>query len=379
VSGVTRAHISTLPARFFSLALFASAGGQRVFLLERAGMDRPHTSEATMKKLTPAIAALLLAACGPAKQDPAQPYRDALPKAEAAHVGTYQDAGATAGALSVARQGLGDSNLVQSEYAVQSYYLALSINGGASAILNVIRFITAFPTTSCDDTSCTWGPWVGDQGFNNYKLVVTKQTTVDGTAYAYAFSGQNAVVAGSPFVDILTGTAYPVDRDRGRGRFTLDFDAQDALAHPQDYVKKDYGQLRLDYDNTQDAIVAAQFVGAHEQDGDADPANDRLITAAYRFEAASSGGVLQVAVENLTSGDTLALRTRWGASGQGRADVVFTPLGQTSFTASECWLGRSQDWAETYDTKHLDIPQLQDASSCAPFASFQAADISPPQ
>jgi hypothetical protein len=324
-------------------------------------------SEATMKKLNAILAALALAACNATEKDPAQQYRDALPKSQAAKVGTYQDAGATTSG--VARQPLGDSNLLQSEYAVTSYYLALSVNGGAVAILDLIQFIVTFPPSACDDASCTWGPWPGDQGLNRYQLVVTR----NGDAYTYALSGQNAVVAGSPFVDLLTGTAYPVDRDHGSGTFTLDFDNVHAgLAHGPAYQHNDYGRLVVTYDNTTSApSVGATFLGARNQD----PQHPYFMNAAYLFAAATSGGTLQVAVENLDTSDTLRLGTRWSASGQGRADVLFTAGTGGSLTASECWAGRSQDFAEVYDTKHLDIPELQDASGCSPFSDFQTATI----
>lgn len=327
-----------------------------------------------MKKLTASLAALLLAACTAETDDPAQKFREALPKAQAAAIGTPQEEGGAAGALSVSRQPLGDSAMLQSEYAVMSYYLALSVNGGAGLILNLVQYITSFPTRDCvPDVSCTWGPWVGDQGFNNYKLVVTKA----GDAYEYALQGQNAIVAGSPFVDILTGIAYPVDRDHGSGTFTLDFDAQDALAHPPAYEKKDYGQLVLDYDNVSNPVtVSAQFIGARNQDPD--PAKQHFMNAAYAFEDAASGGQLQIAFENLDTTETLTMRTRWSASGQGRADVLFTAAGGGSITASECWAGRSADFAEVYDTKHLDIPELSNASACSPFSTFEQATIQLP-
>ena len=369
MSDVTHAHIPSLSARSFAPLRFPWQRGQRVYLLERTGMDRPHTSEATMNKLTAIFAALALAACGKT-DDPAQQFRDALPKAQAAKIGTYQDAGAATG---VATQALGDTNIAQSEYAVMSFYLALSVNGGAKMILDLLQFIVSHPSTSCvQDTSCTWGPWAGDQGHNFYQLVVTKQ----GDAYAYALSGRNADVAGSTFVELLVGTATPVDRDHGSGRFTLDFDAVDAaLSHGAGYVKTDYGQLSVTYDNTvQSPTVSAIFLGARNQD----PNDPHFMNAAYEFVAATSGGTLQVAVENLDTGDTLRLETRWSASGQGRADVLFTAGAGGSITASECWAGRSQDFDGVYDTKHLDIPQLQDANGCAPFTTFQAADISLP-
>lgn len=331
-----------------------------------------------MNKTTATIAALLLAACGATKDDPAQQYREALPQAATAHVGTYQDAGAgTTAAVGVAQQALGDSDLVQSEYAVQSYWLAVSVNWGAKSILDLVQFITRFPTTACDETSCTWGPWVGDQGLNNYKLVVTK----DGAEYVYALSGQNAQVADSPWVAFLTGRASPVDRDHGSGSFELDFDANySGLAHAPNFVRKDYGLLAVTYDNTiQSPYVGATFIGAREEDNDQIAGNDKFVDAAYLFEAKPSGGQLQVAFYNRTTGDSAKLRTRWGANGQGRADAIYVPAVGNSVTASECWLGRSQSWAEAYDTKHLNDERLQDANACSPFDAFLEAELSVPQ
>jgi hypothetical protein len=328
-----------------------------------------------MKKLTATLAAILFAACAPTEKDDAQEFRDALPKAQTAALGTYQTEGGTSGKIGVSRDALGDTDMQQSEYAVMSYFLALSVNGGAALVLDLVQFITAFPPSVCEPgVSCTWGPWVGDQGLNRYRLDVTKV----GDAYEYALSGQNAVVADSPFVDILTGTAYPVDRDHGSGTFTLDFQAShEGLAHGPAYEQKDFGQLVLDYDNVSNPVtVSAQFIGARNQDPD--PAKQHFMNAAYGFEDAASGGQLQVAFENLDTTETLAMRTRWSASGQGRADVLFTAAGGATFTASECWAGRTQDFVEVYDTKHLDIPELSNPSACSPFTAFEQATIELP-
>lgn len=322
-----------------------------------------------MKKLTATIAALLVAACS-TPVDPADQYRDALPKAQAVELGTPQAEGAPAGALSVARQPLGQSDLLQSEYAVMSYYLAVSVNGGAGIILGLVRFIASLPPSSCDDGRCTWGPWAGDQGLNAYRLVAAK----DGDAYHYALQGKPWASPDEAFVDILVGTANPVDRDHGSGTFTLDFDAADAgLAHGPGYERQDFGLLVVDYDNTRNVTVGAEFIGARNQDPD--PAKRHFMNAAYLFVDEASGGRLQVAFENLGTGETVSLNTRWGGNGQGRCDVVYTPAAGPSGTATECWAGRSADFAEVYDSLHMDIPELSDPGACAPFTEFEPATL----
>lgn len=329
-----------------------------------------------MNKTTAPVAALLLllAACG-AETDPAQPYRDALPKAQAVQIGTPQTAGGAAGALSVSRQPLGDTASPKSEYAVTSYYLAVAVNGGAGLVLDLVQFVVHLPPTACGDASCTWGPWTGDQGLNQYELVVTKQAG----AYGYVLSGRPFGAPDTAWVDLLTGTARPVDRDHGSGTFTLDFDAQHAgLAHGPGYQRKDFGQLAVTYDNTKNVTVRAQFLGAQSQD----PADPCVMNAAYAFEAAPSGGELQVAFENLGTTAVVSLRTRWSASGAGRADAHYVGPdgagGAADYRASECWAGRVQDFVEVYDSKFPLDPRLNDESACSPFASASYADIALP-
>jgi len=327
-----------------------------------------------MTKLTATLAAVLaLAACAPAETDPVQKFRDVLPKAQTVQVGTPQDEG-TAGALSVRRDALGDTAMLQSEYAVMSFYLAAAVNGGAGFTLGLLQFIVLHPATSYDDTSATWGPWVDEGGNNWMKLVVTKQ----GEDYAYVLSAQNGTTLGD-FIPLLSGVATPgADRDHGSGTFTIDFDAQDQLAHGPLYVKDDFGQLTMTYDNTQNVSVTAVFTGARNDE----PGNEHLMNAVYAFEDAASGGQLQVAFENLDTTEVISLRTRWSAGGAGRCDAHYNGPdgagGTLDYYASECWAGHAQDFAEVYDSKHLEIPALADESACSPFSTVQYSNVTLP-
>ncbi len=318
-----------------------------------------------MKKTTLLLAAaIVLAACG--QTDPAEKFRDALPKSQAVQVGTYQSD--TSGALSVQTAPLGDTPMAQSEYAYMSFLLATSINGGVGLTLSWVQFITVFPPTSCGEDSCTWGPALSDEGLNYWKLVVNH----DGDHFDWAFSGQPASNPSAPWVDILFGAAYPgADRDHGRGTLTVDFDAQDGLDHGPAWTKTDYGRANIAYDNTgSPATVYVEFLGARNDD---DPANVYFMNAVYSFEVASSGGQLQVAFENLSNADTVSLRTRWSPGGAGRGDAHAVASGGTvDYYASECWAGRSQDYIEVYDSKY---PEIGPESACSPFSSASYADI----
>jgi len=325
-----------------------------------------------MKKLSSLIAAaLLLAACG-ASEDPANQYRDAMPKAGAVQVGTPQTEG-TAGALSVATGALGDSSATQSEYAIMSRNLARTFNGGVALTLRLVQYITTFRPTSCDDASCTWGPWVDDDGLNRWKLTVEK--VADGE-YDYVLAGQPGSNPAAAWVSLITGTAHPVDRDHGSGTFTIDFEAQTALDHGPLWQQHDFGHLDVVYDNTHDVSIAATFLDA--VDSESDPDHPHHLNAAYSFQHAASGGTLQIAFENLVSSETVSMRTRWSPSGAGRADVVYDPDGAgatAAVTASECWAGAAQDYAEVYDSKY---PDIGPESACSPFSSFEPADVTLP-
>ena len=307
-----------------------------------------------MKKLSTLIAAaLLLAACG-SKEDPAQQYRDALPKSAAVQVGTPESEG-TAGALSVSTGALGDSSSTKSEYAIMSRNLALTFNGGVVWTLRLVQYITAFPATSCDDASCTWGPFVGNDGLNRWKLTVQK--VADG-GYAWVLAGQPGTNPAAAFVSLITGTAYPVDRDHGSGTFTIDFDAQTALDHGPlwEANRRDFGQLVVDYDNTHDVSIDASFQHAMTSPDDPDRPS-HLMNAVYSFRHSASGGTLQIAFDDLQTTEFISLHTRWKPSGAGRADVVYDADGAgagAAVTASECWDG-APDYAEVYDSKYPDI------------------------
>jgi hypothetical protein len=252
--------------------------------------------------------------------------------------------------------------------------MALSMNGGIVWTLAIVRYVTAFPPTSHDDTSATWGPWIDDQGLNRWKLTVTR----NGDAYDWALAAQPGSNPAAAFVNLVAGTAHPVDRDHGSGTFTLNFDAQDALDHGALWQKEDYGQLVVNYDNTQNPTVGALFIGGHKRDDDQDPSNDHLMNAAYSFTDAASGGELQIAFEDLTSAETVALRTRWSAGGAGRGDAHYNGPngagGRVDYFESECWAGHAQNFAEVYDS----YPALGTESLCSPFSTASYADIALP-
>jgi hypothetical protein len=274
--------------------------------------------------------------------------RSALPQASTVQLGTpaaeTSSAALTTGQLT---QALGQTASSQSEYATASYWTAFTVNVGVAFTLDLVKFITSLNPTSCDASSCTWGPWVGDAGLNRYELVVEKQ----GDAFAWALSGQNAIT-NAAFVPLVSGLAYPgPDRDHGKGSFTIDFDAQDALAHGPAWVKEDFGTVAVQYDNLATISIQATLLNGRNRD----PQNPEDMNAVYAFNRdPGNGGVLQVAVENLSTSEILSLRTRWIGTGAGRADAHYVS-GTVDAVASECWDTAALGFREVYDSQYPDV------------------------
>jgi hypothetical protein len=303
--------------------------------------------------MTLVAAALTIAACAK-EQDPAQQYRDAMPKNAAVQIGVPKGEGVP-GATGVVRveepsSALGQTPSYLSEYAATSYWTAVTVNVGVWWTLELVKIITSYPPSGpCDDHSCTWGPWLGDNGLNYYKLHVDK---VNG-AYDWVLSGQSAATGTQPWTTLVSGHAVPgADRDHGSGTFQTSYDHFDALQHATADWKKDYGTLSVSYDNNAGLLIHVEVVGAHDNDPTrlGNPMN-----AAYQFDETGTDGDLQIAFQDVLVGDQISLHTRWKrVDGAGRGDAHYVSAGGTpAYDASECWDGQNATtpWAEVYDTK----------------------------
>jgi hypothetical protein len=306
-----------------------------------------------MRKTIAAVAlAAVAAGCSKGSITPDE-ARNALPRAEALQIGTPPDTAAqsdsgqaAAAAMRTAGAQFDAGFTSSSEYARWTYFTAWTVNGGAWWTLTLLRFITIFPPTQCDDASCTWGPWEEESALTpgleikRWKLVVTK---IDEGHFEYALSAEN-LLEPAGFLPIVSGVAFPKDPWHGHGELEVSFDNARRMPEP----KNDYGVLSLRYSNEGALAVDATVTGARSaEDG-------RLMNAAYSFDATAAGGELQVAFEtqegNLT---TASLRSRWDATGAGRGDAkLFTTDGtwELTGTASECWAGADGGFALTYDT-----------------------------
>ncbi|MEJ7602508.1 MAG: hypothetical protein WKG01_31740 [Kofleriaceae bacterium] len=242
------------------------------------------------------------------------------------------------------------------DYYVATRGVTLTFNAGSAWVLGLIHAIVQYPVTSVDGNVYTWGPWSGALDPATYKLDVTD--VGDGT-YDYVLSGRSKTQPTAQFEVIIDGFADPRDGElQGNGQFTIDFDAGKRV-NPFDP-----GDAR--------GIVGVTYdLGARHLDLDIRTTNDagQPVIAAYAYdEAADGSGDMVFDVEGDAGGtpadEQITLRSRWLATGAGRADARLTggDVGPGA-TASECW---DTSFRRVFYTDSVDFePTEGDVGSCA--------------
>jgi len=232
------------------------------------------------------------------------------------------------------------------------------LNGGTAWVLILIHSIVQYPVTTVSGDTYTWGPWSEALDPAEYKLDV--RALADGT-FEYKLSGRSKTQAGSQFEVIISGSADPrPGDDKSKGSFTLDFDAGRRV-NPIDANPNDKGKMTATYD------FGAHTLGVKI-------VNTQSADYSYQ-ETADGGGNMTFAISaNQVGGsaqDKITLRSRWLATGAGRADAKFegADVPATGATLSECW---DAMFSRVYYTDNVGLePMFGLQSACA----FAAADL----
>jgi hypothetical protein len=286
-----------------------------------------------MRKLSavaPVLTAVLAAGC---IQEVDHPIREALPTAEQVAI---KLPGATAEATS--SPGQGRSALVgeTASYYIVTRAVTLTLNGGAAWVLILVHTVVQFPPTTVADTVYTWGPYSGPLDPAEWKLVVTDN--LDGS-YDWELDGHSKIDPGSAWEAVVTGNAVPgAEPHRGSGSFFMDFDAGERV-NPIDNDAR--GNIAVTYDlENRDGTQASLDMHIASTADDGTP-----VSFDYHYaESVDRAGDFEFRIHgDLDDGGSLAeeaaIRSRWTADGQGRADVIAGggDLGDLTVTASECW------------------------------------------
>lgn len=272
-----------------------------------------------LKSFAVATCALSLAAC--VKQDDPPVSSDdvdhALPTADQVSIDLPRSSARSAGQLAT--------------WYVATRGVELTFNGGSAWVLDLLHAIVKFPVTSVADDTLTWGPWSDALSPAEYKLDV--HVVGDGT-FGYALSGRSKTTAGAVFEPVIHGTADPRAGElAASGEFVIDFDAGRRV-NPID-GGDDHGSVDAHYDLAKRHLDLAitttddrgePVVADYAYDGADDGSGDMT----FEFSADAGGG---------SALETSTLRSRWLATGAGRADarIAGGDLGTAEITASECW------------------------------------------
>lgn len=299
-----------------------------------------------MKRLTLAVAtatSLLAGAC--VQQDDTHPVAKVLPTSEQVRIKLPDSA---RGKLAAVGQ--------TSEWYVATRDITRTLNGGTAFVLILVHTIVQFPPTSVDGDVAVWGPHHDALDPAEWRLTVT--TLADGT-YDWTFDGRSRTAAGAQFETIVDGNAH----GDGTGSFHLDFDAAERV-NPIDNDAS--GQLDVAYD-----------LPARTLDLGADRVEDRggtptAVHTDYAYhEGADGSGDMTFAIHGDTddpgtAAEDITLRSRWQATGAGRADLRARSGDLAAeVTGSECW---DTMFAEVYYTDSANWRPTEGAASACVFA-----------
>jgi hypothetical protein len=190
-----------------------------------------------------------------------------------------------------------------------------------------------------------WGPFTDALSPNSWKLTVTK--TGDDT-YAYKFDGKAKTAADSEFKTVLSGShSIAVDaqgnrvRNYGSGDMKIDWDAAQTL--PEHDANIGTADIRYSRPDAQ----AEAKVEAHFRNVKDDERPGTKVNADYGYkEIPGAGGEFDFALDKNFDTDParsaiehLTVKSRWGQSGAGRADVKISggDFSIASATVNECW------------------------------------------
>lgn len=299
---------------------------------------------------TASFALLMAAACVPESDTPdASAYIDALPDDRilvAMPVGGNRAVGELA------------------ESYVTTAQVTTDVNGFISEVLDAVDHVTDFePTWTADENKFLWGPW-NEGGLDPNETALYVEYDEAANTYGWAIVQRpKGSTADEDWVPVIGGESTPgATEDEGSGFFAVDFDAIASLNPAEAAAGKFYSSY----------IVTAAGVEAEAgfEDFTDDTSNPERVTAGYRYgqDAAGAGymdlGYLADIHEDGSLEETIVLRTRWMADGQGRGDIVVFDgdLAPLAYQGSECW---GSDFSVVYEENNAELLMDGDESLCA--------------
>ncbi|PIE18793.1 MAG: hypothetical protein CSA66_03990 [Proteobacteria bacterium] len=249
--------------------------------------------------------------------------------------------------------------------------VALHVNGLVYGITSIIEdVVEQRPTDTDNETYAVWGPWTAPLLPATYRVTVT--TAADG--FDYKVEGWPKSADESAAVVVLSGHHVPgEDANRGRGAWTYDLTA----AHGLDPVAQEsIGAISIGYTLGDDRALEVSF------DGVQGPYAPQTTSALYRYtQAADGSGTLDFTSNldihhksdaGLDRRELIQVRSRWLATGPGRADVVASHGDlppDVTVDVTECW---DAGFARSYGSvTYLGTEAVEGDAGTCPYADRQ--------
>lgn len=315
-----------------------------------------------MKRLTIAALTLMIAGCGPDKADG---FRDGYPKADAVTIKVPGSTGALVGDKT--RQGLEGEKAALYTLTRGVTYV---VNGGAVAVLALVKLIGDQPPTSVTGNKAVWGPHTEALSPNTFRFTVTRNRTDD---YSYTLEGKAKTDADTKFKIILSGSHLVTGKDFGSGTFLVDWNAIATLPEHDDNVGT------AEYAYSRASVTAAVKIDAtFRQVLDRD--SKKLVDVDYKYAATpGAGGNFEFkTAKDLAPGAALenaSVKSRWEQTGAGRSDMKVAGGNLTSdANLSECW---DSSFASRYLVASFAPTSGWGAESACAFATADYSKIAP--
>lgn len=310
---------------------------------------------------------VVVAACTLEKEDAADEYREAVPKAAAVSVdgpasssGSLETAASSRGALAVGAE--------PARWYRFTRDLRDGVNGVTAVILGSVAWVIHTEPTEIGEGKAVWGPYPAD-GLEpvSWRLTVTR---IEEHHYRYVLDGRpKASTSDADFLPVLDGDGYGKRSElHGDGSFVVNLDNAKRL-DPSRH-ERDSGTLRIEHDLPRDI---SRHLGALPRFIIADVTPEGgawLSVTSSAFEdgtgALDLSGVVDID-DTGTAAEDVSIESRWQRTGAGRSDIGISggdvPAAFSPATAAECW---GEDFARVYYESSFEDPASEgDPEACA--------------
>lgn len=235
-----------------------------------------------------------------------------------------------------------------------------TVNWGTAYVLGSIWMLVHMPPTTVSDSEAIWGPWSEALSPAEWQF---RAVEVASGEYDYVLEGRNKG-SSQPFEPVWTGKGYGRSRPEHRtGWFQIDFDAANRIDPTRLRADDESGTVKIEY------ALASWPVRVSALGTELDRDAHYQVTVTTQRDG---GGRVDIDVHDDIDDshdsalEDVVMRSRWLATGAGRADVTLSGGGlppQALVKVSECW---SESFTRTYYTDNYSIePTAGDAALSA--------------